>query len=436
VTPGTAWLARKEWREVVTSRAFLIFAVLVGPLVGHAFIVAVGTYAEVSGVGGGAAALSQGVSPLDGILVPTFGAYAIAASLLFPFVAIRSVSDEKESGALDLMLQSHTALAKQALVKLGVLLAVWVLAWIPGLVALALWKAKGGHLDGGEVLSVLSGHLARGALVISVAMLAAAVADSAAAAAVLALAFTLGAWALEFVAQVQGGGAQRLADLGPEGMLHAFERGEVRLAVIGVMLAAVAMNAALGVVWLHPGRRRRDCWLATIAIAAAGALFMTGAARLRASRDVSEDRRNSFSVADERALRAIAAPVRIEVNLAPEDPRLADLDREVLRKLRRTVRDIAIVTSARSSTGLFGERSEYGEVWYQVGSRRAMSRSTTEPIVLEVIYGLAGVQPPARSTQPAYPGYPLAARVALEPWIFYLLFPLGAVALWVACRRL
>jgi len=35
---------------------------------------------------------------LDGILVPTFGAYDLAVTLLFPFVAIRVIAAEKESG--------------------------------------------------------------------------------------------------------------------------------------------------------------------------------------------------------------------------------------------------------------------------------------------------------------------------------------------------
>ena len=78
----------------MASRAMLVFALCLGPLVGHAFATAVDVYGEASGAGGGPAALAQGLSPLDGIVVPTFGAYAIAAMLLFPFVAIRAIAAE------------------------------------------------------------------------------------------------------------------------------------------------------------------------------------------------------------------------------------------------------------------------------------------------------------------------------------------------------
>jgi hypothetical protein len=432
-------LALKDWREVASARATLIFAVLMAPLVGHAFLVAVATYAEVSGVGGGAAALSQGVSPLDGIVVPTFGAYALAASLLFPFVAIRSLSAEKESGALMLLLQTRFGLTRQVVTKFVVLLGAWVVAWIPGLVALALWRSRGGHLFAPEVSSVLRGHLLRGALVISVALVASAVTESAAAAAVLALAFTLGSWALEFVAQVQGGLARQIADLGPEGMLRAFERGEIRADVIATLMVSVAGNLAAAIVWLHPGWQLSRRWAATalIAIATMGLTGVT--ADFRASRDVSEDRRNSFSVADEHALSRIQQPVRVEVNLAASDPRLADLDREVLRKLRRSLSDVSIVNVASAGTGLFGSTSDagraYGEVWYQVGAKRAMTRSTTPAIVLEEIYQLAGIQPPTRENERAYPGYPLATDVPAAPYLFYLLFPALIITTWYFYRR-
>jgi hypothetical protein len=53
------WLAAKEWREVGASRATLVFALCVGPLVGHAFATAVSLYGEASGAGGGPAALAR-----------------------------------------------------------------------------------------------------------------------------------------------------------------------------------------------------------------------------------------------------------------------------------------------------------------------------------------------------------------------------------------
>ena len=102
------WLLEKEFRELAASRAFWLLLIVTGALVGHAIMSASELYAEASGIGGGPSALSQGLSPLEGIVVPTLGAYDLAATLLFPFVVIRLVAVEKQSGALALMLQAPT----------------------------------------------------------------------------------------------------------------------------------------------------------------------------------------------------------------------------------------------------------------------------------------------------------------------------------------
>ncbi len=429
-------LFRKECRELAVSRATLLFAAALGPLVGDAYRTAARAYAEASGAAGGPAALAQGLSPLDGIVVPTFGAYALAAALLFPFVAIRLVSAEKESGALRLLLQAPTSVGLQLAVKAATLLLAWLLAWTPGLLALALWRASGGHLDAAETLAVLLGHLLRGALVVALGALAAAVTESAASAAVVALAATLGAWALDFAAQVNGGALLAVARFTPDAALRAFERGEVRLDVIAVVVVTAAGLLALAAAWLHPGRARAARLARTAALLALMAIALPAAARLRASADASEDRRNSLSAADARALGAVRAPLRVTVHLAPEDPRLADLEGGVLRKLRRALPEVDVRYAASTSTGLFerpGER--YGEIWYELEGRRALQRSTTEPIVLETVYGLAGIAQPAPDDAPAYPGHPHRASTRAAAWLLFGAWPLGVTLLWLLRRR-
>src|ERR1022692_2355646 len=118
----------------------------------------------------GPAALAQGLSPLDGIFVPTFGAYDLAVTLLFPFVAIRLVAAEKASGAWKLLLQSPASPGAMLLAKALALLAGWLIAWLPGLAALVLWKLYGGSLYPPEVLNLLLGHLLRVVLAAGIAV--------------------------------------------------------------------------------------------------------------------------------------------------------------------------------------------------------------------------------------------------------------------------
>lgn len=418
------------------SRAYWLLLLMIGPLVGHSFITAVDLYAEASGIGGGPAALSQGLTPLDGILVPTFGAYDLAVTLLFPFVAIRLISAEKESGATKLLLQFPSRLPTSVAVKALVLLLGWMVAWVPGLVAVALWKSYGGHLYAPETLNLLFGHLLRVALSVGVAVAAASIAESAASAAIATLGFTVGTWALDFIGAGRGGWTQELAAYTPTAALRVFEQGLLRLSTMVVITVLSIAGFALAAVWLHTGRTWRYRFIATSVVMitlAAGA--MAGAA-LRSSLDLSENRRNSFPPADEAALRQIKEPLKVTVFLSAEDPRLTDLERSILSKLQRILPRVDVDYAASSRTGLFeGAEEHYGEIWYEMGGRRVMNRSTTEPIVLEQLYELAEVKQPARAeemNENDFPGYPLPARAKGAPWIFYMIFPVATIlAFWL-----
>src|SRR3989440_8852930 len=94
------WLLRKEYRELVASRAWWVLLLAMGPLVGVTFISAVRTYAEASGLNGTSVGVGEAFSPLIGIWAPTFSAWEVAAAFLLPFVAIRLVSGDRQSGAL------------------------------------------------------------------------------------------------------------------------------------------------------------------------------------------------------------------------------------------------------------------------------------------------------------------------------------------------
>ena len=236
-SPSFLLLLTKEFRELFASRAFWIMLVIVGALVGHAFITAVNLYAEMSGAGGGPAALAQGLTPLDGVLVPTWGAYDLAATLLFPFVAIRLIAVEKETGALKLLLQLPGTLGVKVATKAFVLICAWLIAWIPGLVAILLWRSYGGHLYAAETGNLLLGHLVRGALSAGLAVAAGALAESASSAAIITLGITVGSWALDFVAAGRGGLLQQLANYTPTAALRSFEQGLLPLNVAVVMLA-------------------------------------------------------------------------------------------------------------------------------------------------------------------------------------------------------
>lgn len=426
----------KEWRELTASRSFWLLLLLIGPLVGHGFITAVNLYGEASGSGGGPAALAQGLTPLDGILTPTFGAYDLAAMFLFPFVAIRLISAEKQSGGLKLLLQLPGGLGGKVLTKGLVFVGGWLVSLVPGLIALVLWKWYGGHLYAPETLTLLSGHLLRALLSAGIAIAAAAITESAASAAIVTLGVTVGTWALDFIASARGGFLQDLASFTPTAALRFFEQGLFRVNTVLVFLALSLAGFALAVVWLNTGRTWKFRAIGTAGIAVLIAVFMFSANKVRASWDFSENRRSSFTIEDEAALKQIKQPLKVSVFLAAEDPRLNDFEQNVLRKLRRSLPRLEVEYAAGGRTGLFsGAEDHYGEIWYEMDGQKLVERSIIEEIVLEQIYQLAKVTPPARASGNDFPGYPLAVRPKFAAGIFYGLWPLLTIVAWWLSRR-
>lgn len=408
-------LVRKDLAELFVARSWWLLLLVLGLLTGQAFITAVHSYAEMSAPN----ALAQGLSPLDGIVVPTLGAYDLALMLLFPFVAIRLVAND----ALKLVLQWPVTRAEIVMAKVAALLVAWLVSLVPFVIALVLWKAYGGHLAAAEIVNVLTGYTLRFLLTVSVAMLAAALMPGAANAAVAVLAFTIGTWALDFLAAGRGGLVQRLAAYTPSAALRSFERGLFRVDVALVLLIIASAGFALTAIWIDLGAHVRErVARGAVALALAGVAAI-GAANVNTSFDLSENRRNSFAPAEADALARIREPLTMTVWLSSEDPRLADLENNVLVRLRRAMR-VDVRHPLEGRTALFENDARYGTIEYRLGSKQSVNRSTTEAIVLETIFGLAGVQAPPPQ-ESSYPGYPLRAEPRGAGWIFYAIWPVA-----------
>ena len=426
----------KEAWEVFSGRAFWVLLLLLAPLVGYSFFQAVSLFAEASSAARESPVLATGLSPLDGIIVPTFGAFYVMTTLLFPFVAIRLLGQEKESGALRLLAQLPYPAWVLVAVKLAVVAFAWLAAAVPVLSALAIWRVLGGHLYALETLNLFFGHLLYAVLIGALALFAASVSESAATAAIVALAFTIGSWVLDFTAAGRPGFLDWLSRLSLTQILRSFERGLFSVGLVVGTASVMLGFAALCAIWLPPGRALRSKLLKSLIAVIATVTALLAASQIRLNVDVTEDRRNSFPAADQRALSELKQPLAITVHLAPEDPRYADLQRNVLSKLDRTVPDLTVRLAGASQTFIGSSADEaYGEVEYVYNGSSAKSRSTSHREILPILYELAGVAPPRPLPSDEYPGYPLAADAGASlPWFFGAL-PLIIIAAWWWVRR-
>ena len=115
-----------------------------------------------------------------------------------------------------------------------------------------------------------------------------------------------------------------------------------------------------------------------------------------------------------------------------------DFDRSILAKLRRTLLRTEVVNPEADQTAIFrtGEDPNYGLVIYEVGSRRAESRSTSPEEVLPLLWNLAGVPSPSADDPASYPGYPFVVN---SSWayelVFYVLWPALTFVGWLLFSR-
>ena len=265
------------------------------------FISAVRTYAELSGLNGTASGVGEAFSPLVGVWAPTFSACELAAAFLLPFVAIRLVGGDRQSGALTLELQHPMSPLARMSAKALVLLAGWLVASAPPLIAVLMWKAYGGTLYLPELATVAFGHVLNAGLTIALAAATAAVTEHPSTAAIVTLGVTVGTWIINFVAAIHGGVWQTLAGYTPTAMVAEFQHGLVRLDVVLIAMALIAAGLVAGR-HLDADRRVRPATRCPnrCALAAATAAVAFSCAFVTASWDTSESRANSFSGAGRR----------------------------------------------------------------------------------------------------------------------------------------
>ncbi len=430
------WLLEKECRELIVCRAWWVLLLGMGPLVGVSFIGAVRTYGEVSGLNGASAGVGEALSPLIGVWAPTFSACELAAVFLLPFVAIRLVAGDRQSGALKLELQQGMPPFTRITAKALVLLAGWLVAMLPPLTAILLWKSYGGSVYPPEILTLVFGHILNAGLTIALAAAMASLTEHPSTAAILTLGITVGTWIVSLFGAVQGGWWERAAGFTPAAMVAEFQHGLMRLDTTLVAIVLSLAGLGFAAVWMQLGIAvtRRAYQSAAIGMLAAAGIF--GCTLITTSWDTSESRGNSFSEGDEQALRKIHAPLSIEAHLAPEDPRRLDLEHHALSKLRRVLPAVQVRYVSSTSIGLFEQtRPGYGEIWYDLGGRKTMSRMTTAEGVLEEIYSLAKVAPPREKEEDIFRGHPLAVPATAAGPIFYAAWPGLVLAAGLFARR-
>src|SRR5262249_19128795 len=179
----------------------------------------------------------------------------------------------------------------------------------------------------------------------------------------------IGSWVLDFTVAGRPGWLEFLAQLSLTQVIRTFEQGLLSVGLIAGVAVAICGFATLAAIWLPPGVAIRQKLMRSVLCVGAAVAALLLVSQFKTSIDVTEDRRNSFAVADANQLARLAEPMLITVHLAAEDPRYIDLQRNVLAKLDRLMPNISIrlATGRQSFASAAGEES-YGEIEYRYGA--------------------------------------------------------------------
>lgn len=428
-TPSKMQLARlvlmQEIRSLCVSPSLWIMLIILSFLVGYSFFQAVDLFSSASRTALSFPQMASGMNPLEGIFVPTFGAYYLTQTLLLPFVAIRLIGLDKQSGALKLLLQlplSSFALCGLKILAMGL---VWLLSMIPAASTLILWRYMGGHIFYPEIALLLTGHALYSLTVIAIAMFAATISDSLPTAAMVCLAVTLGSWVLEFASSDPNGLLGVMSHLSLTGMLRQFENGLLVTTYLASFLSLAMFFFVATVIWLHPGHDRLRKITQSVAILLVLGTVVSITLISPHSKDITENQRHSFNPADSRALQSLQKPLKITIHLDSQDSRLLDFKQDILAKLRRSVPYLNVTYAHTKSTGLFSasESDDYGLIQYEYGGQKDQSYSNSQNEILPIIYKLASIQV-VPDPVPTYHGHPLIADATGSRWWFYIVLPL------------
>jgi hypothetical protein len=284
----------------------------------------------------------------------------------------------------------------------------------------------------------LIGHALDLTLVATTSVAAAAATPTVAQASVLAIALSLGSWAIdasgEFAALAWMGSLE-WASIGHR--LGPLERGVLHLGSLGWLLVAGGAATAVAIVIARIEHGARRWWIAG-AIAAVTIVLLAVLGSVHRGYDGSEQRRQSFPLAVVDAMRELPDDLAMDVWLDRDDNRRTELERGPLAKLVLARPDIALRMPLDADDGALASRdADYGRIVVHLGQQTRETRSSSDEEIVGILFEAAGRAKP-HWPDSSYPGYPFVAEGATRTSLVvlaYLVMPLMLVAFGLLVTR-
>ncbi len=374
------WVWRREL--AVTLRAPIVY------VIGGLFLVVQGI-----AFAGLVAALSDPRQPaplgalLENQLAGTLLTWVLQLVVL-TLLGMRAIADERRAGGWELLLTAGVGEGAAVVGKWLAATTVYALLWLPTLayfVVVAIFRADAGGWDVASIACGYAGAIALGAALLAWAIAASAATRSTLAAGGLGFALLVGMFLVGEVPSVWPDTSHVLAGASVRAQLAGFARGEISLHAIAFVVGLAATGISLAIALACADRRRdaRRRVLATVLIAAIAVLANIAAAQHPHAIDLSAGGRNTLDAETRDVLDELPHPATLII-ISPTLGRLDDLYAEVGRVAERmaaagpvTVRRVdpaALPGGLKAAARLAGvqadELAENGGVVVEVGDRK------------------------------------------------------------------
>jgi ABC-2 type transport system permease protein len=280
---------------------------------------------------------------LEGQLAGTLLTWVLQLVVL-TLLGMRAIADERRSGGWELLLTARVSERAAVVGKWLAAVTLYKLLWIPTLAYLgvvAWFRADGGGWDIATIFCGYAGAIALGAALLAWAIAASAATSTPLAAGALGFAALIGVFLVGEVPSLapslavdHPALAHAFAAVSLRGQLGSLARGELSLPPLVLILGLAATGLSLATALACTGRRRarevRARFAATGLIAVISVLAGVLAARHPGRLDVSAARHNTLSAATREALAQLPGPAKItiiEPTLGALGPVYAELGR-------------------------------------------------------------------------------------------------------------
>lgn len=421
-------LITKEIKDLFFSKTALLVSLLVSFILGYSFYLAVTLYSNASISALNNPLYARGFEPVPGVFVPTYGGLFIIFTLFLPFLFIPIIGLEKRYNTIMILVQLSFNLGRILTSKIFAAIFFLLLILILSIPSIIIWNLWGGHVPYGELSLLALGYLMYALLVLSISMFSSSLLDNTASASILAVVLLISSWLIDFGKEMNLSPILlSMSEWTFTRNLKYFEEGifSLRALLYFIFLASGLLVATY--LLLRFDLKKRWRWLIILLGIIVFALFLSS--KIYTNRDSTESFRNSFAPNVVKALKNLPN-LEIDAYLERTDSRFKDYEKSFLQKLYLIRGDIKIKMMKGDAL-----KNNYGLFVYMVSGKSGKTFSNSEEEIFSILFPLAGIKLDRSENAKEYPGYPLVTtgkQQSVVLYIYFLLIPLGLVALFVS----